>query len=63
MVRVPSIANGIQENKEKWVERGESVYERTIRIIQIGIKRFGMMIENKEMELTYIIAFQCFVIW
>ena len=41
---------------------GESVYVRTIRIIQIRIKRFAMMIENKELELTYIIAFQCPVI-
>ena len=44
------------------MKRGEGVYVRTIRIIQIWIKRFAMMIENKELELTYIIAFQCFVI-
>ena len=32
------LQNGIQENKEKWMERGESVYVRTIRVILIRIK-------------------------
>ena len=32
------LQNGIQENKEKWMKRGESVYVRTIRIILIWIK-------------------------
>jgi len=32
------LQNGIQENKEKWMKRGEGVYVRTIRIILIWIK-------------------------